>query len=97
MAAPAEQDGTFTSCERRVQRMQRAIQPIGDAKPGWRIFSEYALRQEAATPHFSAKEVLRELATNNPNFATVEDRRLAGEGLLLGNDNAAQTTEERQG
>ena len=97
MAAPAEQDGTFTSCERRVQRMQRAIKPVGDAKPGWRIFSEFALRQEAATPHFSAKEVLQELAAKNPNFASVDYGRLEGEGLLLGDDKAARTTQEGQG
>jgi len=43
-ASFAEKDGTFTSTERRVQRIRKAIEPVGQAKPDWQILSEIAIR-----------------------------------------------------
>ena len=36
----AEKDGTFTNTERRVQRVRKAIEPIGDSKADWVILME---------------------------------------------------------
>lgn len=36
----AEKDGTFTNTERRVQRVRKAIEPIGSAKPDWWLTCE---------------------------------------------------------
>ena len=33
----AEKDGTFTNTERRVQRVRKAVEPPGEAKPDWQI------------------------------------------------------------
>jgi formate dehydrogenase alpha subunit len=43
-AAFAEKEGTFTNSERRVQRVRRAIDPPGMAKPDWWITCELARR-----------------------------------------------------
>jgi predicted molibdopterin-dependent oxidoreductase YjgC len=43
-ASFAEKDGTFTSSERRVQRVRKAIEPIGDTRPDWWIICEVAKR-----------------------------------------------------
>ncbi|MBX7134114.1 MAG: molybdopterin-dependent oxidoreductase [Fimbriimonadaceae bacterium] len=32
-----ERDGTFMNAERRVQRVHKAIEPVGDSKPDWEI------------------------------------------------------------
>ena len=40
----AEKTGTFTNTERRVQMVNQAVEPIGDAKPDWWIISEIAKR-----------------------------------------------------
>ena len=32
-----EKDGTFMNGERRIQRVRRALEPIGDSKPDWEI------------------------------------------------------------
>ncbi len=40
----AEKTGTFTNTERRVQMVNQAIQPLGDAKPDWWITSQLAKR-----------------------------------------------------
>ena len=34
-ASFAEKEGTFTNSERRVQRVRRAIAPIGESRPDW--------------------------------------------------------------
>jgi formate dehydrogenase alpha subunit len=43
-AAFAEKDGTFTSSERRVQRVRQALSPAGQARPDWWITCELARR-----------------------------------------------------
>jgi formate dehydrogenase major subunit len=40
----AEKDGTFTNTERRVQRVRQAVQPPGNARADWWVFSELAER-----------------------------------------------------
>jgi formate dehydrogenase major subunit len=37
-----EKDGTFMNAERRIQRVRRALDPIGAAKPDWQIICELA-------------------------------------------------------
>jgi len=43
-ASFAEKDGTFTNTERRVERIRKAIEPPGQARPDWQILSEIAKR-----------------------------------------------------
>lgn len=40
----AEKTGTFTNTERRVQMVNKAIEPLGDSRPDWWITSEIAKR-----------------------------------------------------
>src|SRR5512143_3234279 len=40
----AEKTGTFTNTERRVQMVNKAIEPLGDARPDWWIIAEIAKR-----------------------------------------------------
>ena len=37
-----EKDGTFMNAERRIQRVRRAIEPIGASKPDWTIIGDLA-------------------------------------------------------
>ena len=39
-ASFAEKDGTFTNSERRVQRIRKAIEPLGNSRPDWKIVCE---------------------------------------------------------
>jgi predicted molibdopterin-dependent oxidoreductase YjgC len=41
-ATSVEKDGTITGVDRRVQRLHKAIQPPGEARPDWIIFCELA-------------------------------------------------------
>ncbi|MGC8861664.1 MAG: molybdopterin oxidoreductase family protein, partial [Armatimonadota bacterium] len=40
----AEKDGTFTNTERRVQRVRKAVDPPGEARPDWQILADLASR-----------------------------------------------------
>jgi predicted molibdopterin-dependent oxidoreductase YjgC len=40
----AEKDGTFTNSERRVQRVRKAIQPVGQSRPDWEIVCDLGRR-----------------------------------------------------
>jgi len=83
MAAPAEQDGTYTNMEGRIQRMQGAIPPPGDAKPAWRAFAEIALRMRPMTPYFNPAEIMEEIAQVAPEFGVAEYQHLPTEGRRL--------------
>ncbi len=37
-----EKDGTFMNAERRIQRVRRAIEPLGDSRPDWQVICDVA-------------------------------------------------------
>jgi predicted molibdopterin-dependent oxidoreductase YjgC len=72
----AEKDGTFTSMERRVQRVRAAISPIGDAKPDWQIFLALAKKMGAPMAYRSPEEVFAEITDVNPWYKGISYRDL---------------------
>ncbi|MBI3721067.1 MAG: molybdopterin-dependent oxidoreductase, partial [Fimbriimonas ginsengisoli] len=83
MTAPAEQDGTYTSAERRVQRLRPILPPEGEAKPAWRIFSEMSLRLRPETPLFNPGDVMERIAREVPVFEAAHFAIIPSEGALL--------------
>ncbi len=76
-AAFAEEDGTFTNTERRVQRVRAAVPPPGEAKPDWRITCMLAKAMGAAGFDFAGPDdVLREIASLTPSYGGVTPERL---------------------
>ena len=81
-AAWSENDGTFTSSERRISRVRTASPPPGQAKPNWWIFKELAKRMGHEWPSDSAQEIWdNELSQLAPSMAGVKYARLEGDGL----------------
>jgi len=83
-ASFAEKDGTFTSADRRVQRVRQAASPHGAAKPEWTILCELSNRLGYAMSYHSPASVMDEIAALTPlyegvSFATLD----AGWGLHL--------------
>lgn len=73
----AEKDGTFTATDRRVQRVRKAIGPIGDSKPDWVIISELARKiGDAQFDYKSPREVMEEIAELTPSYAGISYKRL---------------------
>ncbi len=77
----AEKDGTFTCTERRVQRVRKAVEPPGDARPDWQIFCELSRRMGYEMRYESAEEVFDEVARLAPQYRGISYARLEKEGL----------------
>lgn len=84
MTAPAEEDGSYTNCERRVQVMRSSIGTLGSAKPAWRVFHELGMRHRPRVPMFHAEDVMKEIAMLAPGFEGVPYDEQWHEGILIG-------------
>ncbi len=80
-ASFAEKDGTFTNTERRIQRVRKAIEPIGDSKPDWLIISEVANRLDYYMEYEGPGEIMEEIASLTPIYGGVHYDRLEQAGL----------------
>jgi formate dehydrogenase alpha subunit len=81
-ASFAEKEGTNTNTERRVQRVRRAIEPVGDSKPDWWIVCEIAKRMGAPGFDFTdPREIMAEIASVTPSYAGISYERLEDGGL----------------
>jgi formate dehydrogenase major subunit len=73
-----EKDGTFTSTERRIQRLYRAMEPLGQSKPDWEIIQLIANRLDAGWNYQHPAEIMAECASLTPLYAGVRYDRLEG-------------------
>lgn len=80
-ASFAEKDGTFTNTERRVQRVRKAIDPTGDAKPDWKILMELMNRLGYSKKYLHPSEIMEEIRTVTPQYAGITYDRLEQEGI----------------
>ncbi len=90
----AEKSGTFTNTERRVQMVNKAIEPLGDARPDWWITSEIAKRivaeggrqiaeaQYSGWDYKNTSEIMSEINALTPSYGGItHERLLKGERL----------------
>lgn len=77
-----EKDGTFVNTERRIQRMYRALEPSGDAKPDWVIITQLAKEMGFDWGYSHPSEIMDEVASLTPLFAGVSYERLEGYNSL---------------
>lgn len=77
----AEKDGTYTNTERRVQRVRKAIAPIGDARDDWQIFCDLSSRLGYPMNYESPAAIMEEIASLTPSYGGIRYDRLEGLGL----------------
>ena len=77
----AEKDGVFTNTERRVQRVRKAIEPIGQSKPDWIILMEVMNRLGYNKTYNSPKEIFEEIASVTPSYGGLSYERIEEEGI----------------
>jgi formate dehydrogenase alpha subunit len=71
-ASFAEKDGTFTNTERRVQRVRKAIEPIGKSKPDWWIICQVAQRLGAKGFDYShSSDIMEEIRKLTPSYGGI--------------------------
>ena len=80
-ASFAEKDGTFTNTERRIQRINKAIDPIGESKPDWQILMEVSTLLGYEEYYNSPSEIMDELAACTPSYRGISYERLKTESL----------------
>jgi formate dehydrogenase alpha subunit len=80
-ASYAEKDGTFTATDRRIQRLYKALEPIGDAKPDWWIVNQLSTRLGYPMNYAHPSEIMDEIAKVTPIYGGVSYKRLEGDGL----------------
>ena len=73
-----EKEGTFTSTERRIQRLYQVLEPLPGTRPDWQIIRDVANHLGAGWSYPHPSEVYREIASLTPLFAGVTYERLAG-------------------
>jgi formate dehydrogenase alpha subunit len=79
----AEKEGTFTATDRRVQRVRKAIEPIGDSKPDWLIVRELAQRMGGeGFGYESVQDIMKEISELTPSYAGISYERLDNGEIL---------------
>lgn len=73
-----EKEGTFTSTERRIQRIYKALDPIGESMADWEIIQLIANRLGAHWNYTHPSDIMDEVARLTPMFAGVNYERLEG-------------------
>ncbi|MGI6036041.1 MAG: formate dehydrogenase subunit alpha [Limnochordia bacterium] len=77
----AEKGGTFTNTERRIQRIHRAIRPVGQSLPDWQIIGRLATRMGYPMEYSSAEKIMAEIASVTPIYGGVDYDHLGDEGI----------------
>ena len=80
-ASFAEKDGTFTNTERRIQRINKAIDPIGEAKADWQILMEISTLLGYEEYYADPSEIMDEIAGCTPSYGGISYKRLKKESL----------------
>ncbi|WP_449186226.1 formate dehydrogenase subunit alpha [Zhurongbacter thermophilus] len=75
-AAFLEKEGTYTNSDRRIQRVRKAFEPIGSAKPDWVIIQELARYMGYDMHYSSPAEIMEEIRRVAPIYAGVTYERL---------------------
>jgi formate dehydrogenase alpha subunit len=65
----AEKEGTFTNMERRVQRVRKAISPVGDSRPDWKILCNLSTKMGYPLEYGSPAEIMEEIASLIPFYS----------------------------
>lgn len=80
-ASFAEKDGTFTSTERRVQRVRKVVEPPGEARADWEVIVDLANCLGARWHYKTLKEVMEEVNELVPTYRGITYERLKRNGL----------------
>jgi formate dehydrogenase alpha subunit len=71
VASSMEKSGTFTNTEGHVQAVRPSIEPVGDSRPDWEIFSALSILMESPLEYAESKEILKEIRSLIPGYASL--------------------------
>lgn len=76
----AEKEGTFTNLERRVQRIRKAIAPLGESKPDAEIITLLAKKLGADWPDRDASGWFSETKSAHPAYGQLDEAAVSQPG-----------------
>ena len=76
VASHAENEGTCTSADGRVQRVRACTSPPGSARPGWQVLAELSARLGLPSDFGSAAAVLDEIRRVVAGYEGLDERAL---------------------
>jgi formate dehydrogenase alpha subunit len=77
----AEKDGTFTNSERRVQRIRKAVEAPGEARPDWQIICDVSTAMGYPMKYPGPSEIFDEMASLTPSYGGISYERIDKVGL----------------
>ena len=80
-ASHFEKDGTVTNVERRVQRVHKVIDPVGESRSDWEVICEIATRMGYEMKYESPAQVMDEISSLTPIYGGISYDRLENGGI----------------
>jgi formate dehydrogenase alpha subunit len=77
----AEKDGTFTNTERKVKRVRKAMEPIGDSRQDWEIICDLSTRMGYEMSYADPSQIMEEIAQVTPSYGGIHYDRIEQDGL----------------
>ncbi len=77
----AEKDGTFTNTERRIQRIRKSIDPVGESLPDWQILLKISKLLGYEMHYENPSKIMEEIASVTPIYGGIHYDRLKIFGL----------------
>ena len=82
-ASYAESDGTYTSTDRKVQRVRKAVEPLAGCKNNWQILCELSGRLGYPMHYENSEQIFDEIRTVIPEYAGITYARLEKERAVF--------------
>ncbi|MBI5749508.1 MAG: molybdopterin-dependent oxidoreductase [Nitrospinae bacterium] len=82
-ASFSEREGTFTNMEGRVQKINKAIEPIGESRPDWEIIKELANRMGGNFKYSFTEDIFKEITTAVPAYGGITYSSIKNNGKVV--------------
>ncbi len=70
-ASSIEKSGTFTNTEGYVQTVRPSIDPLGESRPDWEVFSALSILLGSPMEYAESKEILKEIRSFIPGYGSL--------------------------
>jgi formate dehydrogenase alpha subunit len=70
-ASSMEKSGTFTNTEGHVQAVRPSVEPVGESRPDWEIFSALSILMDTPLEYEESREILKEIRSVIPGYASL--------------------------
>lgn len=79
----AEKDGTFINQSGRIQRINKALDPLGDSLSDWQIFLKISRKMGIPFEYSNPEEIFFDITKETPSFKSLSYSLVGDEGINL--------------